>query len=222
MTEALQAHWQAVYRDKTPPQTSWHRAHLDESLRLIDALALPSQAPVLDVGTGRSTLVDDLLLRGFADIDALDVSSAALQDTRARLGADALRVHWIAADVLGADLPGTRYALWHDRAVFHFLIEADLRARYVERCARAVRPGGHAVIATFAPDGPERCSGLPVARYDAAQLAAEFAPAFEPVAETRELHLTPWNSEQAFTYVVLRRVANDTLQPSEQAYAEDR
>jgi len=210
MNAALQAHWQAVYCDKTPPQMSWHRAHLDESLRLIDALALPTDAPVLDVGAGRSTLVDDLLLRGFADIGVLDLSSAALQDARARLGTDALRVHWIAADVLGADLADAHYALWHDRAVFHFLVDAGLRARYVERCARAVRAGGHAVIATFAPDGPERCSGLPVARYAAAQLAAEFAPAFEPVAETRELHLTPWNSEQAFTYVVLRRVANGT------------
>ena len=210
MNDALQAHWQAVYRDKAPPQTSWHRAHLDESLRLIDGLALPHDAPVLDVGGGRSTLVDDLLARGFADVSVLDVSSAALQDARARLGSIALSVRWLAADVLAADLPEAHFALWHDRASFHFLVDAEARARYLERMARAVRAGGYAVIGTFAPDGPERCSALPVSRYDAARLAAQFAPAFERVADSRELHRTPWNSEQPFTYVVLRRAANAT------------
>jgi SAM-dependent methyltransferase len=205
MSEALRAHWQAVYRDKAPPQTSWHRAHLDESLRLIDGLQLTKDAPVLDVGGGRSTLVDDLLARGFADVSVLDLSSAALQDTRARLGVNGLNVRWTALDVLEADLPDARYALWHDRAAFHFLVDPAERTRYAERIARAVRVGGHAVIATFALDGPERCSGLPVARYDAAELAAQFAPAFAHRADSRELHRTPWDSEQAFTYVVLQR-----------------
>ena len=207
MSDALQAHWQAVYRDKAAPQTSWHRAHLDESLRLIDALGLPQGTPVLDVGGGRSSLVDDLLARGFGDVSVLDLSSAALHDTRARLGARGENVRWIAGNVLDVDLPEAHFGLWHDRAAFHFLIDAAARARYLAQITSAVRAGGHAVIATFAPDGPERCSGLPVARYDSAQLAMQFAPAFERCAESRELHRTPWDSEQAFTYVVLRRVA---------------
>ncbi|MGH8123178.1 MAG: class I SAM-dependent methyltransferase [Rudaea sp.] len=207
MNAARELHWDVVYREKTEAQTSWYRAHLDESLRLIDALVLPPDAPLLDVGGGRATLVDDLLARGFRDVTVLDLSVVALAEARRRLGADADKVCWIAGDVGETELPAARYALWHDRALFHFLIDAAERARYVAALARAVRTDGHALIATFAIDGAERCSGLPVRRYDEAGLAAEFAAAFELIDASRHVHLTPAGREQPFTYAVLRRRA---------------
>ncbi len=202
-------HWDAVYGTKGELQTSWFRPHLDESLRLIDALQLPRSAALLDVGGGRSSLVDDLLKRGFGDVDVLDLSAVALAEARQRLGARGEQVRWLAGDVTEIALPVARYALWHDRAVFHFLTDAEAQARYLAAAARAVRPGGHLVLGTFAEDGPERCSGLPVARYGADALAARFAPLFERVADSRELHRTPAGTEQAFTYVVLRRRDRD-------------
>lgn len=198
-------HWQEIYRDKAPAQTSWFCDHLDTALQLIDGLHLAADAPVIDVGGGRATLVDDLLARGFSDVSVLDIAEPAIAQARQRLGEDAARVRWQIADIAEAQLPKAHYALWHDRAVFHFLVDAKARCRYVAKAAHAVRPGGYAIVATFAPDGPERCSGLPVQRYDAHALAAEFAPAFMPVADTRELHATPWGATQPFTYVVLRR-----------------
>jgi len=207
MSTARAIHWDAVHRQRTPPQTSWFRPHLDESLRLLDTLDLPVQAPVIDIGGGQSTLVDDLLARGFHDLTVLDVAAGALDDARARLGAQAARVRWLAADMIGAELPEAHYALWHDRAAFHFLVDAAERDRYRHALAHALRADGHAILATFAEDGPQRCSGLPVRRYDADALASEFAPLFEPVARSRELHRTQAGSEQPFTYVVLRRAA---------------
>jgi SAM-dependent methyltransferase len=201
-------HWQGVYSAKGEAQTSWFRPHLDESLRIIDALALPSQAAFIVVGAGRSTLVDDLRARGFHDLCVLDISAEALAQSRARLGAAASLVHWIEGDVLEARLAPARYDLWHDRAVFHFLTSAEQQARYAAIAARSIRPGGHLLLATFAPDGPEKCSGLPVCRYDAATLAARFASHFTPVADSREAHRTPFDTTQAFTYLLLRR--NDT------------
>ncbi|HVB83274.1 MAG TPA: methyltransferase domain-containing protein [Rhodanobacteraceae bacterium] len=200
-----QQHWQSVYATKDAAHTSWFRPHLDESLRLIDALDLPKDAPIIDVGGGRATLVDDLLARGFGDVSVLDLSAAALADARARLGARGEAVRWLTADATTAVLPPAHYGLWHDRAVFHFLIDADDRARYVANTARSVRPHGHVIVGCFAPDGPERCSGLSVHRYDAAALAAAFAPAFEIVRHSRELHATPAGAVQPFTYVVLQR-----------------
>ena len=206
MTDVLE-HWQTLYRDKSEAQTSWSRAHLDESLRLIDALHLPESAAVIDVGAGRSTLVDDLLARGFDDVTVLDVAQPALAASQARLGSAAARVRWLAANVVEAKLPIAHFGLWHDRAVFHFLIDAPARQRYVAQAARSVRAGGYAIIATFAADGPERCSALPVRRYDAAALAQEFAAWFESINHAREEHVTPWGATQPFTYVVLRRTA---------------
>lgn len=208
----VQNHWDAVYRDKTPTQTSWFRGHLDASLRLIDALHLPTRTPIIDVGGGRATLVDDLLARGFSDLTVIDIAESALCDARARLAGEAARVSWMVADIADAQLPAGNYGLWHDRAVFHFFIDADARRRYVEQAARALRQGGYAIVATFAADGPERCSGLPVQRYDAAALADEFAHAFVRVDDARDVHTTPWGSSQPFTYVVLRRT--DAVSPS--------
>ena len=198
-------HWQTVYQTRAEQQTSWFRPHLDESLRLIDGLGVATDTPIIDVGAGRSTLVDDLLARGFSDISVLDISDAALKDAKTRVGDAASAVHWIAADLLSANLPADHYGLWHDRAVFHFLTDPADQARYVALATRCVREGGTLILATFAPDGPEKCSGLPVCRYDAAALAAHFANGFTCVADSRETHLTPFATEQRFTYLVLRR-----------------
>lgn len=202
---ARQAHWQSVYTIKSEAQTSWYRPHLDHSLRLIDSLHLAAAAPVLDVGGGRATLVDDLLARGHTDVGVLDLAAAALDAARQRMGAAGVQVRWLCADILEADLPAAHYALWHDRAAFHFLIDAAARDAYVARAAHAVRAGGHAIIATFAADGPERCSGLPVMRYAATALATCFAPHFECIADNREEHHTAAGATQPFTYVLLRR-----------------
>ena len=200
-----QHHWQSVYTTRDAAHTSWFRPHLDESLRQIDALRLPIDAPIIDVGGGRATLVDDLLTRGFRDLSVLDLSDAALADARTRLGARGVAVRWLTADATAAALPPAHYALWHDRAVFHFLTDADDRARYVANAVRSVRARGHVIAGCFAPDGPERCSGLPVQRYDASALAAAFAPAFKMTHHSRELHRTPFDTDQPFTYVVLQR-----------------
>jgi SAM-dependent methyltransferase len=145
----------------------------------------------------------------FRAITALDISSEALAQSRQRLGEAAERVRWVAADVLEAELPPAAYDLWHDRAVFHFLTSAQDQAGYAARAARSVRPGGHLLLATFAPDGPEKCSGLPVCRYDTTTLASRFSPAFTPVASARESHRTPFATTQSFTYLLLRRNDNE-------------
>jgi ubiquinone/menaquinone biosynthesis C-methylase UbiE len=199
------SHWNAVYSEKGEAQTSWFRPHLDESLRLIDGLDLPPSSALLDVGGGRATLVDDLLARGFIDVSVLDLSEAALAEARQRLGAQGAVVRWLVGDVTAVEFQAAHYALWHDRAVFHFLTQPAAQTAYVAAATRAVQPGGHIVIGTFAKDGPTQCSGLPVARYDADTLAAMFAPAFEKISSSRDVHRTPAGNEQAFTYVVLRR-----------------
>ncbi|MEO6689139.1 MAG: class I SAM-dependent methyltransferase [Dokdonella sp.] len=199
------SHWDAIYRDKGEAQTSWFRPHLEESLRLIGTLRLGLDAPIVDVGGGRSSLVDDLLLRGFRDVSVLDVSEAALAQARQRLDANAASAQWIVGDVIEIELPKARYALWHDRAVFHFLTEPGERTRYVAAAARAVRADGYVILSTFALDGPERCSDAPVCRYEAMMLEAMFAPAFEHVVSGRFIHVTPAGHPQPFTHIVLRR-----------------
>jgi hypothetical protein len=209
MSIRTQQHWQGVYASKDEVQTSWFRPHLETSLRLIDGCKLPASAAIIDIGAGRSTLVDDLLTRGFRDVTALDISAAALAQSRRRMGLAGDLVRWISSDLFEAKLPA-RFNLWHDRAVFHFLVDADEQARYAALAAHCVRDGGYLVLGTFALDGPQQCSGLPVCRYDAAGLAARFAPDFAPVADAREEHKTPGGSIQPFTYVVLRKVDTDT------------
>lgn len=211
MTVTAREYWQGVYRTKAEAQTSWFRPRLDQSLRLIAAHAPDRAGPLLDVGGGRSTLVDDLVGLGYRDLAVLDVSGDALEQSRARLAASgnadaSAAVRWIESDILGAELPRAHYALWHDRAVFHFLVDDSEQSAYVALATRSIRPGGVAVIATFAPDGPEHCSGLPVQRYDAEALASRFGAAFDPLDSARELHTTPSGLAQAFSYVALRRV----------------
>ena len=196
----MQEHWEKVYREKAADAVSWFRPHLDTSLALLAAAGLDRDSRVIDVGGGASTLVDDLVARGVADISVLDLSPAALAVARARLPRAA--VDWIAGDLADAPLPRARFTHWHDRAVLHFLADASAYAR---QAAHAIAPGGVAVIGGFAPHGPERCSGLPVTRRSAADVAAALGPAFALIDARDEVHRTPWGSEQAFAWAVLRR-----------------
>ena len=198
-------HWEDVYDVKRSDEVSWYQPRPERSLELLAAAGAVPESAVLDVGGGDSTFVDALVERGFTDVTVLDLSATALARARARLGARAAGVRWIEADVTHADLPSAAYDFWHDRALFHFLTDADDRARYASTAADAVRPGGTLVIATFAADGPTRCSGLDVVRYDAAGLARQFADAFYLVRDLGDVHRTPSGAEQRFTYAMLRR-----------------
>ncbi len=194
------AHWGNVWSTKSADAVSWYQPEPTVSLALIDAVGLGTDDPIVDVGAGASTLVDGLLARGFRDLTLLDIAAEAFEATRRRLaGRDAGRVAYVATDVTRW-APERTYALWHDRAVLHFLTDEADRAAYGAALAHALRPGGAAVIATFADDGPERCSGLPVRRYAEAALAAELAPWLTLVEARRETHRTPGGSEQRFVY----------------------
>ncbi len=202
---ARRAHWEGVYSQKPDAKLSWHQSDPTTSLALLAQLPAPP-ARVVDVGGGQSALAGILLERpGIEDVAVLDISLHAIDRARERLGpAAASRVRWICCDLLAAQGIGP-VDLWHDRAVFHFLVDPADRARYIEAAARAVVPGGHAIVATFAPTGPERCSDLPVQRWDAPSLAAAFAPAFTLAAAATEQHVTPWGATQDFSYALLRR-----------------
>jgi SAM-dependent methyltransferase len=197
-------HWEQVYSSRSTDDLSWYQEHAEQSLRLIAATGLARNAPIIDVGGGASTLVDDLIEHGYEDLTVLDLSAAALASAKMRLGARAARVRWIESDVLAAPLAGARFDLWHDRAVFHFLTRPEERRAYVETVLRLVRPGGHVIVATFAKDGPERCSGLPVVRYDAGSLHAEFGDQFALLHQEGERHRTPRGQVQSFVYCYCR------------------
>lgn len=192
-------HWESVYRSKQPTDVSWYQVQPSLSLDLIARAGLRPTDGIIDVGGGASVLVDRLLDAGYENLAVLDISGAALAHAQERLGARAQCVEWYEADVREFS-PPHRYALWHDRAVFHFLTGADDRAHYVQTLKRTLRSGGSAVIATFAADGPKRCSGLDVVRHDAASVRAALGPGFSLVKETREVHVTPWQTEQHFAY----------------------
>jgi 2-polyprenyl-3-methyl-5-hydroxy-6-metoxy-1,4-benzoquinol methylase len=200
----LRSHWESVYRTKAADQVSWYQPHLAQSMAFITAAAPDRGAAILDVGGGESTLVDDLLDDGYGNVTVLDISPHALEACRARLGERAALVRWIAADVTAADLPRHAFDVWHDRAVFHFLTDPAQRAAYVRQVTHAVKPGGHVIVATFAPDGPGKCSGLPVAQYDAASLHDAFGDGFRLVQAAREVHHTPGGREQPFTWCFCR------------------
>lgn len=205
--ETRRAHWDEAYQSKGEAGVSWFEDAPAVSLDLIRRYVTIATASLIDIGGGASRLVDVLLDEGMKSVTVLDLSPAALDAARARLGLRADAVHWVAADVT-AWQPDRTYDIWHDRAAFHFLIDANDRAAYIERLTAAVAPGGYAVIATFAPDGPERCSGLPVVRYDPAALAEVIGPSFRLVEHVKHQHTTPWNSTQAFQFSVLQRVTH--------------
>jgi ubiquinone/menaquinone biosynthesis C-methylase UbiE len=197
------SHWDEAYTGRDPSGLSWAQHDSAVSLELVDALGIGRAASVVDVGGGTSPLAGRLLDRGLADVTVLDVAEPALAAARERLGARAGCVAWLGEDVRTWQ-PARRFDLWHDRALFHFFAEEDDRRRYLDSLSRALAPGGAVVIATFAPDGPPTCSGLPVARYDAGGLASVLGPAFELVRERREEHVTPAGRVQPFTWVALR------------------
>ena len=198
-------HWENVYASKPAGSVSWFQTRPETSLAMIADTGLGSAAAVIDVGAGASTLLDHLLERGYADVTVMDLSDSALRISRERLGSAADGVQWIAADLLEHPWPAARWDIWHDRAVFHFLTAAEDRARYLEHLRRALKMDGQVILATFAEDGPDRCSGLPVARYDAAGLARELGEGFELLDARRELHLAPGGSRQSFVYTRFRR-----------------
>lgn len=206
-------HWEKVYQTKEPTEVSWYRPHLEVSLQLIEGATSNRDAHIIDVGAGESTLVDDLLARGYRNLYAMDLSSTALDVAKARLRANATRVNWLLGDVRTFAFPRHRYDVWHDRAVFHFLTDENDRAAYVRQVAHAVKPGGHVIVATFGPEGPTKCSGLDVVRYDPEALHNEFGTAFRLVKHCTELHRTPSGSTQQFTYCYWK--ISEGLYPSE-------
>lgn len=197
-------HWDHVYATKGEAEVSWFQDSPAISLELIRAANPDPGASVIDIGGGASRLVDALLQHGYRDLAVLDLSAHALDAAKRRIGHAASMVDWIVADATTWQ-PAKTYDIWHDRAAFHFLTEARDRAAYVARLRSVVASGGHVIIATFAPDGPEKCSGLPVQRYDGASLAAELGPEFELIETRSETHHTPWNSTQAFQFSRFRK-----------------
>lgn len=199
MNETRQSHWHAVYRDKSPTDVSWYQAVPTTSIRLIRSTGVARTEPIIDAGGGASTLVDHLLNDGYEDITILDISGAALQRSKQRLDGAANAVRWIESDVI--DFRASRcYAIWHDRAVFHFLTDSDERDRYINVICRALCPEGWLLLATFGPQGPERCSGLPVQRYDIASLHELLDAQFEARGHELDLHQTPAGLTQQFLY----------------------
>jgi ubiquinone/menaquinone biosynthesis C-methylase UbiE len=201
-------HWENVYATKPTTGVSWFQEHAAQSLRLIAESGLPRPASIIDVGGGASTLVDDLLAQGYTALSVFDISAKALAAARARLGAAAERVQWFEGDITAMALPAQAYDLWHDRAVFHFLTTPEQREAYVRNVMRAVKPGGHVIVSTFAEDGPLQCSGLPVMRYSAEGLHAEFGAPFELLRHEKEAHHTPAGGVQQFIYCYCRRLAS--------------
>lgn len=199
-----QAHWEEIYRRYDPTAVSWYQPEPRLSLDLIRRVAPDPASPIIDVGGGASTLVDGLLDAGYRSVTVLDLAPAALTISQHRLGERAEQVTWIAGSLLDAPLLPSAYAVWHDRAVFHFLTAANDRARYVAQARRAVRPGGHVIVASFGPDGPTRCSGLDVVRYSAEAMHAEFGAGFELLDSVREVHQTPSGRAQEFTWCLCR------------------
>jgi ubiquinone/menaquinone biosynthesis C-methylase UbiE len=198
------SHWENIYTNKSVQDVSWYREHLNTSLDLIQKCALPLDAKVIDIGGGASTLADDLCGLGYVDVSVLDISKTALEKARQRLGTLADRIQWLEGDITKVQLPAGHYDLWHDRAVFHFLTDSVAQHSYAEAATRAVRSGGFIIIATFSPEGPAKCSGLPVQRYDAASLASKF-PQFTLLDSRLEDHKTPAGASQSFTYVRLQK-----------------
>ena len=197
-------HWEKVYATKAPESVSWYRAHLETSLALIERAAVARSSPIIDIGGGESTLVDDLLLRGYKNLTVLDVSRTAIEVTKKRLGSAAQQVRLLVGDIFEIKLEPHAYDLWHDRAVFHFLTTAERRLAYVRQVTSAVRPGGHVIVSTFGPEGPTKCSGLAVMRYDAESLHGEFGERFRLVQSSKELHQTPIGTAQQFLYCYCR------------------
>ena len=200
MTMDAKTHWETIYTSKAPSEVSWFQARPLKSMDLIRATGIEKDAPIIDVGGGASTLADSLLDAGYRDITILDISSAALEKAKTRLGARSATMQWIEGDVTTVLLSHYHFDLWHDRAVFHFLTSPEDRKRYLNSLRTALKPGGHVVMATFAIDGPPRCSGLDVIRYSPDTLTKELGHDFSLLSSDQESHQTPFGTAQNFIY----------------------
>ena len=198
-------HWEGVYSTRPTDKLGWYKPHLETSLKWIKELGLDKNARIIDVGGGASTLVDDLLSEGYRSITVIDLSKKALSLSKARLGERAELVTWFEEDITSVDLPVHYYDLWHDRAVFHFLTTTGQQTQYRENLEKALKPGGHLIIGTFAPEAPPKCSGLPVQRYTPEKLASTLCEGFELMQCQKELHVTPGGVEQMYLYSHFRR-----------------
>lgn len=201
----LKSHWEKIFTRKSPNEVSWYKPHLSVSLQLIERAGISPRAAIIDVGGGDSSLVDDLLNADYSNVTVLDISAPALKRSKARLGSAANTVTWLTTDITRATLQANAYDLWHDRAMFHFLTDPASRDAYIGLCTTAVKPGGTLIIATFATDGPEQCSGLPTMRYAPTELEHQFSPAFHLTASVPELHTTPAGKVQSFVYCMFEK-----------------
>ena len=202
--EDLKAHWDNVWQTKSHDSTSWYQEVPATSLRFFETVKLSNTAPLIDIGSGASKLIDGWLSQGFRDITALDISANAFVQSKLRLGVDADQVTFIEANVIDWQ-PERCYQLWHDRAVFHFLTDPDSRERYINTLTTALTPGAFFICGGFSTSGPQKCSGLEVQRYDPGRMAEVFAPWFEVLASENETHLTPARSEQHFLWSLFQR-----------------
>lgn len=200
----VRTHWEKVYQTKAPAAVSWYRPHLETSLALIERAGASPSSAIIDVGAGESTLADDLLSLGCHNITVLDISETAIDVCKKRMGAAADLVRWQVADVTLTKLEPGAYDIWHDRAVFHFLTTLEQRVAYVSNVARSVKRGGHVIVSTFGPQGPTKCSGLDVMRYNAESLHSQFGDRFRLVESSKELHDTPFGTTQQFLYCYCR------------------
>jgi ubiquinone/menaquinone biosynthesis C-methylase UbiE len=194
------SHWSNIYQTKAPNQVSWYQDYPQLSMEFIQSTGVDKTGQIIDVGGGASTLADHLIDAGYQNLTVLDISGEALETTRRRLGEDAHQVIWLEADITQVELPHQFYDVWHDRAVFHFLTRAEDRQRYINTVRHSVKVGGHVIVATFALDGPEKCSGLDVVRYSPQNLKGEFGDAFKLVESANETHHTPFGTDQKFVY----------------------
>ncbi len=194
------AHWEQVYTTRPADQVGWFKTHLQTSLNWIKNLELPKDSPIIDIGGGASTLVDDLVDAGYQALTILDISEKALSLAKLRLGDKADQANWISGDITTIDLPEHHFDVWHDRAVFHFLTEPDHQLQYQKNLMHALKPGGHLIIGTFSPEAPPKCSGLPVQRYEPEQLVNFLSNDFELKKHHKELHVTPGGVEQMYLY----------------------
>lgn len=204
-------HWERIYSTKPVERLGWFEPHLQTSLSWIKQSGLPADAPIIDVGGGASTLVEDLLQAGFRAITVLDLSAQALSRAKARLGANAERVTWLVGDITTVDLHARSFELWHDRAVFHFLTAPEQQRKYRDNLLKALKPGGHLIIATFALEAPPTCSGLPVQRYSVEQLEHTLGAEFALTRHQKELHLTPGGVEQMYLYCHFHRTTGHAV-----------
>ena len=200
-------HWEKVYTTKAPDNVSWFQPHAETSMRLIHNAGLGRDAAIIDVGGGASTLVDDLLDDGYRALNVLDLSGAALDEIRRRLGVKGESVRWMEADITQAEFENDSFDIWHDRAVFHFLTTDEDRKAYVKQVLRALKPGGRVIMATSGSNGPTQCSGLPVMRYAPEELHSKFGEAFTLLAHEEQLHHTPFGTDQQFIYCMCRKMS---------------